>query len=69
MKILKNRSLIDSFIIGAALFSMFFGAGNMIFPPFLGLKAGREWLSGFLSYYLADIGIAVVAIFAQIKNR
>lgn len=69
MKILKNKSLIDSFIIGAALFSMFFGAGNMIFPPYLGLKAGREWFSGFLSYYLADIGIAVIAIFAQIKNR
>ena len=69
MKLFKNKSLIDSFIIGAALFSMFFGAGNMIFPPFLGLKAGREWLSGFFSYYLADIGIAFVAIFAQVKNR
>ncbi len=69
MKSFKNKSLIDSFIIGAALFSMFFGAGNMIFPPYLGLKAGKEWLLGFSSYYLADIGLALVAIFAQIKNR
>lgn len=69
MKFLKNKSLIDGFIIGAALFSMFFGAGNMIFPPYLGLKAGKEWLLGFSSYYLADIGLALVAIFAQIRNR
>ena len=69
MKFFKNKSLIDSFIIGAALFSMFFGAGNMIFPPYLGLKAGKEWILGFSSYYLADIGLALVAIFAQIRNR
>lgn len=25
---------------GLALFSMFFGAGNLIFPPFLGAQAG-----------------------------
>jgi len=69
MKLFRNKYLIDSFVIGAALFSMFFGAGNMIFPPYLGLKAGKEWLLGFLSYYAADIGLALMAIFAQIKNR
>lgn len=50
-------------MIGFALFSMFFGAGNVIFPPYLGLEAGPEWVMGFLCYYVADIGLALVALF------
>ena len=33
-----HRPLLDMFVIGFALFSMFFGAGNVIFPPYLGLS-------------------------------
>lgn len=65
----KRKVVFDSIIIGAALFSMFFGAGNMIFPPFLGFKAGTDWFWGFLGYYVADIGLAVVAILSQIKTN
>ena len=32
----KNKDVI---VLGFALFSMFFGAGNLIFPPFLGNNA------------------------------
>ena len=35
-----HRPLLDMFVIGFALFSMFFGAGNVIFPPYLGLSCG-----------------------------
>lgn len=68
MQLNSKKVFSDSLIIGAALFAMFFGAGNMIFPPYLGLKSGTEWFSGFLGYYVADIGLAVVAILAQIKT-
>lgn len=54
----------DMAVIGFALFSTFFGAGNVIFPPYLGLGCGRAWFTGFLWYYLADIGLALTAIFA-----
>ena len=64
----SNNKFIDSLVIGAALFAMFFGAGNMIFPPYLAFKAGNEWLSGFLGYYIADIGLALLAILAQTKT-
>lgn len=57
----------DVFVIGFALFSMFFGAGNVIFPPYLGLGAGPEWVIGFLCYYMADIGLALVALFAMLR--
>lgn len=57
----------DIFVIGFALFSMFFGAGNVIFPPYLGLGSGEQWFLGFLCYYLADIGLALVAMFAVLQ--
>lgn len=58
----------DCAVIGAALFAMFFGAGNMIFPPYLGLQAGVEWFAAFLGYYLADVGLAVAAMLALIRT-
>lgn len=45
----------DQLVVGFALFSMFFGAGNIIFPPYLGMGAGESWFTGFVCYYLADI--------------
>lgn len=57
----------DSLVIGFALFSMFFGAGNVIFPPYLGLGAGPAWFLGFLCYYTADIGLALLALFAILR--
>ena len=36
----------DLLLVGFTLFSMFFGAGNLIFPPFLGAQAGQyAWLA------------------------
>jgi LIVCS family branched-chain amino acid:cation transporter len=59
---------IDILVIGFALFSMFFGAGNVIFPPYLGMEAGSEWFSGFACYFAADIGLALLTIIAMLKN-
>lgn len=63
-----SKMIKDCVVIGAALFAMFFGAGNMIFPPYLGLQAGVEWFTAFLGYYLADVGLAVVAMLALIRT-
>lgn len=63
-----KKHLRDMLVIGFALFSMFFGAGNVIFPPYLGLSSGPEWLVGFLSYFLADIGLAMLAMFAILRQ-
>ena len=57
----------DAFVIGFALFSMFFGAGNVIFPPYLGLQSGAQWFLGFACYYLADIGLALLTLFAVLR--
>ena len=59
-----KRSIQNILIVGFALFSMLFGAGNVIFPPYLGLGCGDRWLQGFIYYYAADIGLALVCLFA-----
>ena len=61
---MKHTRKSDIFVIGFALFSMFFGAGNVIFPPYLGLESGSQWVLGFICYYIADIGLALAALFA-----
>lgn len=57
----------DKWIVGLALFSMFFGAGNVIFPPYLGMTAASMWVPAFICYYIADIGLAMLAILAMLK--
>ena len=59
-----KRSIQNTLIVGFALFSMLFGAGNVIFPPYLGLGCGSGWLRGFFYYYIADIGLALACLFA-----
>ena len=63
-----RQKIRDMFVIGFALFSMFFGAGNVIFPPYLGLESGSQWFLGFVCYYIADIGLALVALFAIMRR-
>lgn len=55
-------------VIGMALFAMFFGAGNLIFPPYLGLISGKSWGIGLLCFVLVDVGMACVAVFAMSRG-
>ena len=64
MKLTKRNVLLVSFM----LFSLFFGAGNLIFPPFLGQNAGSQTLPALLGFLLTAVllpvlGVVVVARF------
>lgn len=63
----KSNFFRDVIVVGFALFSMFFGAGNVIFPPYLGMQSGQQWLAGFSAYYIADIGLALLGMFALLR--
>ena len=63
----KTNTIRDIIVVGFALFSMFFGAGNVIFPPYLGMEAGPQWLAGFSAYFIADIGLALLGVFALLR--
>lgn len=64
----KSR-MFDIAVIGFALFAMYFGAGNLIFPPYLGTNAGVEWFIGFMAFFIADMGLALIAIFSMIRSE
>ncbi|AST90101.1 branched-chain amino acid transport system II carrier protein [Sutcliffiella cohnii] len=54
----------DSFFIGLLLFSMFFGAGNLIFPPFLGAQSGTAFWLAMIGFVLTAVGLPLVVLFA-----
>jgi len=57
----------ETLIIGFALFSMFFGAGNLILPPFLGFKSGSDWFLVTIGFALTAVIIPILGIFAHAR--
>ena len=63
----QNQQARDIIVIGFALFAMFFGASNLIFPPYVGVTTGTSWFSGYFFYFLADAGLAVLGVIAMVR--
>ena len=57
----------EVWITGFALFALFFGAGNLILPPFLGANSGEEWGLVFLGFIITAVFIPILGIFAHAK--
>ena len=55
--------------IGLMLFSFFFGAGNLIFPPVLGQQAGDNLLMATLGFCFSGVGFPLLGILAMAINR
>lgn len=60
--LLVKKSWKDSLTIGLALFASFFGAGNLIFPPALGLESGDNWFLAVLGLLLSGILLPLLGI-------
>ncbi len=58
MKLSKRELLTVSFM----LFSLFFGAGNLIFPPFLGQNAAADTLPALLGFLTTAVVLPVLAV-------
>lgn len=59
MKKCSKKNLI---LLSLTLFSMFFGAGNLIFPPFLGQNAGTQSLPALIGFLITAVGFPVLGI-------
>jgi len=59
-----NKTLKDSLIIGFAIFAVFFGAGNLIFPPYIGLASGSHWGVAIIGLLFSGIILPLVSIIA-----
>ena len=61
----KNLSLAKILPIGLMLFSFFFGAGNLIFPPALGQMAGENLSLATLGFCISGVGLPLLGILAM----
>jgi LIVCS family branched-chain amino acid:cation transporter len=61
-KMKKKLSIGTAIAIGITLFSMFFGSGNLIFPPFMGFQAGSSTWKGMLGFSITAILFPVLAV-------
>lgn len=56
-----------TFVTAFALFSLFFGAGNLILPPYLGLMAGSSWWLVSFGFMLSAVAVPVLGILAHAR--
>ena len=52
------------FVYGFAVFAAFFGAGNLILPPYLGFKSGPDWWLSALGFFFTATIIPLGALMA-----
>ena len=67
---LSKKSLL---VVSVMLFALFFGAGNLIFPPFLGQNAGEKTLPAMIGFLVTAVvlpvlGVVVVARFDGLEK-
>lgn len=67
-RLIKLKKTKDIIVVGFALFAIFLGAGNLIFPPTLGLIAGKGWLFTMLGFMLTGVGLPVLGVIATAKS-
>ncbi|RCW93729.1 branched-chain amino acid transport system II carrier protein [Winogradskyella arenosi] len=63
MDIRQKELLITSF----GLFSLFFGAGNLLIPPLLGYQAGESWFLVTLGFMITAVVIPILGILAHAR--
>lgn len=57
----------DVLIVGFALFAIFFGAGNLIFPPYLGVFAGSQFKKSMIGFLLTDPVLPILGVIVTAK--
>ena len=54
------------FFTGLMLFSLFFGAGNLIFPPLLGLESGGNFTPAMVGFLITGVILPFIAVLAVV---
>ncbi|MCF6094936.1 branched-chain amino acid transport system II carrier protein [Microaerobacter geothermalis] len=50
--------------IGLMMFALFLGAGNMIFPPMMGLQAGNDVWTAVIGFLITGVGLPLMGVAA-----
>ena len=62
---LSKKSLL---VVSVMLFALFFGAGNLIFPPFLGAQAGTHTWQAFAGFAVSAVFLPILGVAAVTKS-
>ncbi|KAB8289285.1 branched-chain amino acid transporter [Bifidobacterium ramosum] len=60
MQLTARQRLVMTF----TFFSMFFGAGNLIFPPFVGAQAGAAAVPALIGFIVSAVGLPILGVLA-----
>ncbi len=60
----KKLTSRDMLFIGMMLFGMFFGAGNLIFPVFVGQQAGTSYWPALIGFLISGVGLPLLGVAA-----
>ena len=58
----------DLLLVGFTLFSMFFGAGNLIFPPLVGAQAGSNTWLAMAGLFISAVGFPILGVVAVARS-
>lgn len=64
----KALTKTDILTLGLMLFALFLGAGNIIFPPYLGQLAGDQLALAIIGFLLTGVGLPLLGILAIAKG-
>lgn len=65
----RNLTLKETILISSMVFGMFFGAGNLIFPIYMGQLAGKNVLLASVGFLITGVGLPLLAIAALGKSH
>lgn len=65
---MQKLSMRNRLNIGLTLFSMFFGAGNLIFPPLLGAQAGSSAIFATIGMIISAVCFPILAVAVVAKH-
>lgn len=60
----KQLSMKQRVLVAGTLFGMFFGAGNLIFPVYLGQSAGSNAVPAMIGFVLTAVGLPILGVAA-----
>ncbi len=59
-----QKRRIDTIFAGLSLFAMFLGAGNIIFPPYMGAQSGDMWWLSSLGFVVTGTSLPLLGVLA-----
>ncbi|WGE88870.1 branched-chain amino acid transport system II carrier protein [Actinobacillus arthritidis] len=59
----------NTFVVGFMLFAIFFGAGNLIFPPKLGFESGADFWTATIGFVVTGVGLPLLGIIVSASYK